>query len=89
LPLVSVVMLSYNHAHYIKEAINSVLDQSFPDWELIIIDDASTDGSQQIIGTFSDDERLRLIFHENNKGIATSTNEGIDGQRNDINVISF
>ena len=81
MPLVSVVMLSYNHERYIKGAINSVLKQSFPDWELIIIDDASTDGSQQIIRNFLDDNRIRLIFHEYNKGIATSTNEGIDAAR--------
>jgi Ser/Thr protein kinase RdoA (MazF antagonist) len=81
LPLVSVVMLSYNHQCYINEAIESVLNQSFPDWELIIIDDASTDGSQQVIRNYLDDERLRPIFHESNKGIPASANEGIDAAR--------
>jgi glycosyltransferase involved in cell wall biosynthesis len=79
--LVSVVMLSYNHKCYINEAIESVLNQSFPDWELIIIDDASTDGSQQLIRDYADDSRVRLIFHESNKGIPASTIEGIDAVR--------
>jgi amicoumacin kinase len=81
LPVVSVVMLSYNHKCYINEAIKSVINQNFPDWELIIIDDASTDGSQQLIRDYADDSRVRLIFHESNKGISASTNEGIDAAR--------
>jgi glycosyltransferase involved in cell wall biosynthesis len=82
MPLVSVIMLSYNHKEYIGHAINSVSNQDFQDWELVVIDDASTDESQQLIKSFSErDERVRAIYHENNRGIAASTNEGIDSAR--------
>src|SRR5918996_735994 len=51
---VSVILTSYNHAKYLKEAIDSVLNQTFKDFELIIWDDASTDDSWQIITNYSD-----------------------------------
>ncbi|MFC1709539.1 glycosyltransferase [Candidatus Omnitrophota bacterium] len=79
MPLVSIRMSSYNHARFISEAIESVLNQSFKDFELIIIDDASTDNSQQIIMNFAErDKRIEAIFHEENKGIARTWNEGIE-----------
>lgn len=79
MPLVSVIMPSYNHAKYIPEAIESVLGQTFPDFELIIIDDGSQDGSQQIIEDYKKkDERIRTVLHTENKGISETFNELID-----------
>lgn len=76
MPLVSVVMASYNHEKYISEAIESILNQSFEDLEFIIIDDASKDNSQQIIKCYQNkDYRIRTFFHEQNKGISTTYNE--------------
>lgn len=75
--LVSVVMTSYNHHRYISEAIESVLRQTFDDIELIIVDDASCDGSQDIIQRHQQsDSRIRFIFHKNNEGISRTTNDG-------------
>jgi glycosyltransferase involved in cell wall biosynthesis len=67
---VSIILTSYNHAKYLKESIDSVLNQTFSDFELIIWDDASTDGSWQIIASYSDrkikpfrnDEHKRAIW---------------------------
>lgn len=79
MPLVSVIMPSYNHERYISEAIESVLTQTFTDLELIIIDDASKDNSRQIIEGFSKkDGRIKAIFHERNMGIARTLNDGIE-----------
>ena len=76
--LVSVLMGSYNHQRYISEAIESVLNQTFPDLELIIIDDYSTDNSRSIIETYqAKDKRVRAFFHEKNMGIANTINEGL------------
>ena len=76
--LVSVIMCSYNHQKYISEAIESVLNQTFPDLELIIIDDYSTDNSRKIIEDYqAKDERVRAFFHEKNMGIANTLNEGL------------
>lgn len=78
MPLVSVVMLSYNHASFIAETIKSVLNQSLNDLELIIVDDASKDKSRDIITNFKQtDNRVKAIFHERNMGIAKTTNDGI------------
>ena len=76
---VSAIMPSYNHAEYIAEAIESVLNQSFADLELIIIDDASKDNSKEIIRFYQEkDNRVRTIFHTENEGIAKTLNEGIE-----------
>ena len=70
-------MTSYNHGRYISEAIESVLCQTFDDIELIIVDDASTDCSQDIIQRYQQtDPRIRSIFHKDNVGISLTTNEG-------------
>lgn len=74
-PSVSVVMSNYNGSKYLSEAVNSILRQSYRDFEFIIIDDASTDGSIKIIETFQD-ERIVFIQNPYNYGLAKSLNIG-------------
>ena len=62
---VSIILSSYNHAKYIKEAIDSVLDQTFSNFELIIWDDASSDDSWEIISSYSD-PRIKAFRNEEN-----------------------
>lgn len=76
MPKVSVVMSVYNGAEYLSEAIDSILAQTFPDFELIIIDDASSDDSQAIINGYTD-KRIRLLINESNLGLPASLNKGI------------
>jgi glycosyltransferase involved in cell wall biosynthesis len=72
-------MKSYNHELFISEAIESVLRQDFEDLELIVVDDASTDGSRLLIERHAQqDARIRMIFHEHNLGITKVVNDGID-----------
>ena len=71
---VSVIMPAYNAGKYIKDAINCIINQSFKDWELIIIDDGSTDNTYQIAKTF-ESERIR-IFSFPNAGAAAARNYG-------------
>lgn len=74
---VSVVMAVYNGGRYLNEAISSILDQTFRDFEFIIVDDGSTDGTKEIIEAFqSADSRVRLIAREN-RGQTRSLNEAI------------
>jgi len=73
---ISVVMPAYNAGKYIREAVNSVLNQTFSGFELIIINDGSTDNTQEIISSFTD-PRIILINHEVNKGIASALNTGL------------
>lgn len=73
---VSIVMPTHNDEKFVKDTITSVLNQSFDDFELIIIDDNSTDETADIIKTFSD-KRIKLIVNENNRGAAFSRNVGL------------
>lgn len=74
--LVSVVMPSYNTAGYIGAAIQSVLNQTYADWELIIVDDCSTDNTDEIVATFKDD-RIQYLKNEKNSGAAASRNKAL------------
>lgn len=77
-PLVSVVMPVYNAEAYVSEAIESVLAQTFSDFEFIILDDGSTDRSLQILRQYQhDDSRIKIISREN-RGLIATLNEGID-----------
>ena len=68
--LVSVVVTSYNYQKYIKDTIISVLNQTFKDWEMIVIDDASTDASVKIIQELTkNDSRVKLIQNSENIGL--------------------
>lgn len=74
--LVTAVMASYNHEKYIAQAIESVLNQTFTDLELVIVDDCSTDASPDIIKKYSEkDPRVRAFFHQKNQGIAKTLND--------------
>lgn len=72
-------MTTYNHEKYIAEAINSVLEQTFKDFELIIVNDGSTDKTDEIIKTFLDNlDNERIVYiNQENQGISTATNNGI------------
>jgi glycosyltransferase involved in cell wall biosynthesis len=74
--LVSVLMSSYNHEKYVAQAIESVLNQTLRDLELIIVDDGSTDKSRQIIEQYAQiDKRIKASFHDKNLGIPTTAND--------------
>ncbi len=73
---ISIVMPMYNAAPYLREAIHSILSQTIPDWELVIIDDCSSDNSAEIAAGFKD-ERIRLFSFPAKKGISEALNYGI------------
>ena len=75
-PRLSVVMCAYNEEQYIMQAIDSILAQTYSDFELIIVDDASTDGTQGIIQRY-EDKRILYIRNESNLGPYRSANKGI------------
>ena len=74
--LVSVIMPSYNTAPYIEETIQSVLNQTYTNWELIIVDDCSTDNTDEVLETIKDD-RIRYFKNEKNSGAAVSRNKAL------------
>ncbi|MBI2645459.1 MAG: glycosyltransferase [Deltaproteobacteria bacterium] len=74
--LVSVIIPTFNHAQYITKAIDSILKQNYENIEIIIVDDASTDNTSQLIQSLPN-PRLRYIKHEANQGISHARNTGL------------
>lgn len=75
-------MCSYNRAGYLPQAIDSVLAQTFHDFELIILDDASTDNTEEVVSSYaSKDQRIRYIKHPSNLGLAKNRNAGLSEAR--------
>tara|TARA_B100000700_G_scaffold314154_1_gene400288 strand:+ start:2006 stop:2911 length:906 start_codon:yes stop_codon:yes gene_type:complete len=72
-PLITVYITNYNYGKFIKKAINSVLNQTFKNYELIIIDDGSKDKSVEIINEFQNKKNIKIIFQKN-KGLVVSNN---------------
>jgi glycosyltransferase involved in cell wall biosynthesis len=79
-PLVSVVIPTYNRARLLERAVNSVLNQTYRDIELIVVDDASADDTAGVIGGFRD-KRIRYMRHPSNRGAPAARNTGISNAR--------
>ena len=75
--LVSIIMPSYNTAEYIPESIKSVFNQSYTDWELIIVDDCSTDNTDRVVAPFLSDNRIKYLKNDKNSGAAVSRNKAL------------
>lgn len=75
-PLISVIMPAFNAEAFIEEAVRSVLDQTWDRWELIVIDDGSTDGTRNVLASFTD-PRIQA-FHQPNAGVSASRNRALD-----------
>ena len=71
-PKVSVIVPSYNHARYLDERLESILSQTYNDLEILILDDASTDTSHQILTRFYNEPRVRILVNSTNSGSAFS-----------------
>jgi glycosyltransferase involved in cell wall biosynthesis len=76
MPKVSVVIPTYNRPQFVRSAITSVLNQTFQDFEIIVVDDASTDNTPEVVSGFND-TKIKYIRHEINKGGSAARNTGI------------
>lgn len=75
--LVTIVTPAYNAAAYLQATIESILSQTYPHWELLIIDDCSTDDTVKVASTFLGDKRIRLLRQSENQGAISARNRGI------------
>ena len=76
--LVTVITPMYNSGKYIEETLESVISQTYENWELFIIDDGSSDNCVELVSDFKkNDDRIKLIINEENQGAAISRNIGI------------
>lgn len=71
--LVTVVIPNYNYAHYLGESVDSVLEQTYPDIEIIVVDDGSQDGSPKVLESYRD--KIRAVF-QRNQGVSAARNNG-------------
>jgi glycosyltransferase involved in cell wall biosynthesis len=85
-PQVSIILPSYNSAHFLPRTIESVLEQDFEDFELLILDNASTDATSEIVSQYVD-TRIRKVRHSENIGMVGNINYGIDAACGDLGVI--
>ena len=80
----SIIMPTYNQAHFIRRAILSVLEQTYKCWELIIIDDGCTDSTERYIQDFLGNSQIRYLRNEVNQGIGYSINRGLEVAKYDL-----
>ena len=78
--MISIIMPAYNRAHTLPRAIDSVLRQDYPEWELIIVDDGSTDNTAEVLARYQD-PRIRVVRHDSNRGVNVAKNKGFDAMR--------
>jgi glycosyltransferase involved in cell wall biosynthesis len=82
MPKVSVIIPTHNRADFLRGALTSILDQTFQDFEIIVVDDASNDNTSEVVASFND-ERINLVRHETNKGGSAARNTGILASKGD------
>ena len=76
-PVVSVVISSYNMADSLPDAIDSIVNQTFENWELIVINDGSSDKTKKILSKYKNNPKITIINNKKNIGLANSLNKGI------------
>ena len=76
MPLLSVTILNYNYGRFLRQCLDSILRQDFTDFEIILIDDTSTDDSLEVAAPYLADPRIRLVAHATNQGFGASLVEG-------------
>lgn len=77
LPLVTVIIPSFNHGRYIRRAIESVIRQTYQNWELIVVDDGSSDRTADILSEFEADRRVTIVLNSQNRGQSSVVNQAL------------
>lgn len=87
-PLISIVCATYNRADLLPRAIQSVLDQKFNRWELIVVDDGSFDSTENVVNNYANrDQRIKYLKLEENKGVGYARNRGVEKCRSEWVVL--
>jgi glycosyltransferase involved in cell wall biosynthesis len=86
MPHISIILPSYNSAHFLPRTIESVLQQDFSDFELLVLDNASSDGTPDVVSHYAD-PRIRSVRHAVNLGMVGNINHGIEHARGRLGII--
>ena len=78
MPMISIIIPVYNTQQYLPRCIDSILSQSFTDFELLLIDDGSTDGSGKICDAYAEKDNRIRVFHKENGGVSSARNLGLN-----------
>lgn len=78
MPLISVIVPCYNQAQYLDECLQSVLDQTYPDWECIVVNDGSPDNTEEVAKNWVEKDSRFKYFYKENGGLSSARNFGID-----------
>lgn len=88
-PKVSIILLTYNQANYLKDCIESVFSQSYKDWELIISDNGSSDGTKDILKEYISDPRVKVLAYESNEFVTLRSNQAFKESRGEFISILY
>ena len=77
MPLVSIIVPVYNTAPYLRACLDSILSQTFTDFEILLVDDGSTDGSGEICDEYAGKDLRVIVFHQENGGVGSARNRGL------------
>lgn len=83
---VSIIIPCYNQARFLKDCLGSIIGQTYATWEAVVVDDCSTDGNPEEVVRSFNDNRVKIVRHEQNKGLAASRNTGIRSAHADLVV---
>ncbi len=86
--LVSVIVASYNHSEYLKERMDSLINQTYQNLEILVIDDCSTDGSLEVLRGYESHPKVKLIIREINGGWVNVSNQGVDVSKGEFIIFA-
>ncbi len=86
--LVSAIVTSYNHSEYLKERMDSLINQTYQNLEILVIDDCSTDGSLEVLRGYESHPKVKLIIREMNAGWVMASNQGVDVSRGEFIIFA-
>jgi len=83
-PKFSVLIANYNNARFLSTALKSVYDQTYTNWEIIIVDDSSTDESIEMLSTLEHEDQIKVVYQKKNKGVGVTKREAVNHATGDI-----
>src|SRR4030043_677699 len=83
-PLFSVLIANYNNGKFLKECLQSIFSQTYSNWEIIIVDDASTDNSLLIYKQYLNNNKIKICYNKKNKGVGYTKNKCVLYAKGDI-----